>query len=234
VKEILAMFPISWLSAKAIYLTSFMDIIISAGSRVSGAVTSMHVLGMNKDNGPKEQIKLAKIIFFVMIIGIVVVGIVHLSIAYHNPGSLDGKVSPIQGKSLSTFSAELLNFDRGNWANPVHNRIGHTIFGFIFALFLQIACLISPLWPFHPIGILLADTSFIKIAWPSIFVGWSVRRLILAYGGAQVYRQAKPVFLGLIVGHILAGIIWAIVPAVLIAMGGDAAEIGKIYVTPHF
>ena len=39
-----------------------------------------------------------------------------------------------------------------------------------------------------------------------------------------------PLFLGLIIGEVFAAILWAIVPAVLIWMGGDAAEIGHISV----
>jgi uncharacterized membrane protein (DUF441 family) len=52
---------------------------------------------------------------------------------------------------------------------------------------------------------------------------------ILHFGGAKLYRKAAPLFLGLIVGQVLAAAIWAIVPSVLAAMG---AEVLKMRVQP--
>jgi hypothetical protein len=161
VTQVMALFPITWLSTKAIYITHLVDTFINGvGSKVSAVVTMMHAIGMNKNNTPKQHIKLTSVFFIVIVVGIIVAGAVHIDMAYHNPASLDGKVTPIQNKSMNTFSKELSNFDRGNWAPHNHNRIGHTVFGFVLAFILQILCLASPLWPFHPIGLLLSDTPF--------------------------------------------------------------------------
>ena len=39
----------------------------------------------------------------------------------------------------------------------------------------------------------------------SIFIGWLLKILILRYGGARLFRQVTPFFLGLIVGDVEEG-----------------------------
>ena len=47
---------------------------------------------------------------------------------------------------------------------------------------------------------------------------------ILHFGGARLYRKAAPFFMGLIVGQLIAAAIWAIIPSVLAATGGEVLE----------
>jgi hypothetical protein len=63
-------------------------------------------------------------------------------------------------------------------------------------------------WPLHPIGLLLMDSSSMKVFWFSIFIGWGVKRLLLRYGGAGAFKRARPFFIGLIVGETLSAGIW--------------------------
>ena len=125
-------------------------------------------------------------------------------------------------------------FARDSWGGAPYSRLGHTIFGAILAVALQIGCLLSPLWPLHPVGLLIMSghhDGFILHIWPSILFGWAIKRAILLYGGAKAYRSARPLFLGIILGEVFSAILWALVPAVLVWMGGDAAEIGHINIT---
>ena len=55
--------------------------------------------------------------------------------------------------------------------------------------------------------------------WPSLFVAWAVKALILRYGGLPGYRRALPIFYGLILGEFVvgggwtfAGLIWNFQP----------------------
>jgi hypothetical protein len=48
-----------------------------------------------------------------------------------------------------------------------------------------------------------------------MFVAWLLKSLILRYGGMNVYRQALPFFLGLILGDFVTGAAWSIVGTVL-------------------
>jgi hypothetical protein len=63
-------------------------------------------------------------------------------------------------------------------------------------------------WPLHPIGLVLMSSGPMKIMWFSIFIGWGAKRLLLRYGGAGAFRRARPFFVGLIVGEMLAAGVW--------------------------
>jgi hypothetical protein len=64
-------------------------------------------------------------------------------------------------------------------------------------------------WPFHPIGYVAAGLW--SGYWFSFFLGWFVKRFVLKYGGGALFRQATPVFLGLVAGQFAMGIVWFIV-----------------------
>jgi hypothetical protein len=66
-------------------------------------------------------------------------------------------------------------------------------------------------WPFHPIGLVLMNSGPLQQFWFSIFIGWCIKRLLLHYGGASAFRRARPFFIGLIVGEILAAGVWMFV-----------------------
>jgi len=59
-------------------------------------------------------------------------------------------------------------------------------------------------WPLSPIGFLIASswsTNF--LLWGSVFIGWGLSTGVRRYGGLKLYRQARPAFLGLILGDYL-------------------------------
>jgi hypothetical protein len=101
---------------------------------------------------------------------------------------------------------------------PVYNQWFHMGFGLGLAAFLEWACLSMPGWPLHPIGLIMVNTFYANEAWPSIFLGWLAKVLLTRYGGLRAFRAAKPVFMGLIMGEVFAGVFWGLVPAVLAAM----------------
>ena len=66
-------------------------------------------------------------------------------------------------------------------------------------------------WPIHPIGYLTAYSSSMQILWFSFFVGWLANSLCMRYGGVVLFRKLRLFFMGLIVGDLLMGGIWAVV-----------------------
>lgn len=229
---ILSMMPIGWLSSKAIYLTHSVDLILTAStSKVSAAVTAMHGFGIDRENSPRSMARLAKGFFLLIIAGIIIAGAVHISLGYRNATSMGGKYAignPHHLNIEKIIHLPLKSFARESWNTTQYSRVGNTIFGFALAIALQVACLLSPLWPLHPAGLIVVDAEFFRGIWPCIFLGWAIKRSVIMYGGAKVYRQAKPLFLGLILGEVFAAMLWAAVPAILIGLGADAAEIGHL------
>jgi hypothetical protein len=39
--------------------------------------------------------------------------------------------------------------------------------------------------------------------WASIFIGWAAATLVLRYGGLRLFRQLRPIALGLVLGYYL-------------------------------
>jgi len=66
-------------------------------------------------------------------------------------------------------------------------------------------------WPFHPIGYLMGASWPMINFWFSIFLGWMIKAGVLRYGGARVYRNLLPGFLGLILAEFFSAGMWVIV-----------------------
>jgi len=66
-----------------------------------------------------------------------------------------------------------------------------------------------PLWPFHPLGFPIGPV-FGRM-WFSVFVAWSIKVLILKYGGSRLYAHMRPMFLGLILGELVVAGLWVII-----------------------
>jgi len=58
-----------------------------------------------------------------------------------------------------------------------------------------------------------------------VFLGWLSKVMLLRYGGSQTYRAAKPVFLGMIFGELLATVFWCVMSVVLTAHGDSFVNV---------
>jgi len=59
----------------------------------------------------------------------------------------------------------------------------------------------------------------LRSIWFSIFLGWLAKVVIVRFGGAGLYRAARNVFIGLILGEAAAAALWLCVSLVRLAMG---------------
>ena len=66
-------------------------------------------------------------------------------------------------------------------------------------------------WPLHPIGYLTTYSSAMQILWFSFFIGWLCNALVLRYGGVNLYKDVRVLFIGLVVGDMVMAIFWLIV-----------------------
>ena len=66
-------------------------------------------------------------------------------------------------------------------------------------------------WPIHPIAFPLGGYWTTHHLMPSIFLAWLVKSVVLHYGGVVLYRKTRPFFLGLILGHYVAGGVWILI-----------------------
>jgi hypothetical protein len=233
---LMGLLPAGWLTGVSIYLGAFIGFIFPVASRVSPTVMVSHALGLDENRSAGQQIRLCYLLIGVLVAGLVVCGAVHLRMSYHASGSLDGRTVPLSSwgpMMMSQTHKHLQSWHRGSWGAHSYNRVGHVAIGFGLAGALQWACLLTPKWPLHPIGMLMVATYYGNHAWASIFLGWAAKVLLVRYGGTALYRRMRPLFFGLIFGEIFSAIVWTAVPVLLILLGGDPAEVGHIQVLPQ-
>jgi hypothetical protein len=89
------------------------------------------------------------------------------------------------------------------WDGWLHTAIG----GGIMAL-LMLARHHLLWWPLHPIGYPISAVWLMDELWFSIFLAWLIKQVVMKYGGPSLYRQTRPLFLGLIMGQFVASGIW--------------------------
>jgi hypothetical protein len=83
--------------------------------------------------------------------------------------------------------------------------------GFAITLILNILRLRLGWFPFHPVGFAVSSSWSLSLLWLPLMIAWVIKLLILRYGGLRAYRQALPLFLGLILGECILGSIWMLV-----------------------
>jgi hypothetical protein len=93
-----------------------------------------------------------------------------------------------------------------NWTNT-----GFILFGGGFTGWLMWMRQTFVWWPLHPLGYTMLSSWATFKLWFSIFLGWGMKFAIVKYGGLKAYRQARPAFLGLVIGEMLCAGLWAIV-----------------------
>ncbi len=67
------------------------------------------------------------------------------------------------------------------------------------------------LWfPFHPLGYALSGCWTMMVFWFPCLVAWLSKTTLLRYGGMRLYAQARPFFLGLVLGEFTMAIFWTL------------------------
>ena len=56
-------------------------------------------------------------------------------------------------------------------------------------------------WRLHPIGFSITSVGQVKWTMLSLFAAWALKVLLIRFGGLILYSRAKPIFVGLVVGH---------------------------------
>ncbi len=106
--------------------------------------------------------------------------------------------------------APLITWTTGVAPAPVQRGSAMAV-AFVFTFFLYAMRSRFFWWPLHPMGYVLAPMWFTHHLWLSVFLAWTIKALILRYGGLRAYARALPLFLGLILGDCVIGSLWALV-----------------------
>ena len=137
-----------------------------------------------------------------MVIGLIISIYSTLKISYQYRAPYTGGAG-----DMRWLTSVLVGADSGtDWINT-----GFMIFGSLFMVMLMSLRRFFLWWPLHPIGYtMLSSWASFKL-WFSILLGWMMKYGIVKYGGLRAYRQARPIFLGLVLGEMICAGIWAII-----------------------
>ena len=66
-------------------------------------------------------------------------------------------------------------------------------------------------WPIHPLGFATGTFNIMNWVWFSVFTAWTLKTLILKYGGSAGYVKSRPFFLGLVLGQVAVAGLWLVI-----------------------
>jgi hypothetical protein len=213
VGSLTALFPLAWLSPVIVFFNGVFSVLITRTTAVSAAVMTTLALGMDRGASAAWHRKLLISGLILLVIGFVVCGAVHLHMGYRHPNlSTSAKMGANtidQWERAGRTDYQFFTADRA-----------HQAAGFVIGAGLLWACALFPSWPIHPVGILFCQFSIGNLIWFSVFLGWLIKTGVTSLFGGGAYRKARPVFLGLIFGELLAVIVWALVPVIMVWVTG--------------
>ncbi len=73
----------------------------------------------------------------------------------------------------------------------------------------------SLFWFPHPIGYVMLVNPLMSSLWFSFFLGWIAKKLVVKYGGKETYDKTRPIFIGIILGEIMAVLLWTVLGVLL-------------------
>jgi hypothetical protein len=100
---------------------------------------------------------------------------------------------------------------RLNPTQPDYNAVIAVLSGAVVTVWLGVMRLRFWWWPLHPVGYLASNTWGAQWWFIPFFIGWVAKVLVTRYGGLRLYRQTIPLAVGLIVGDLLNGMVWAFI-----------------------
>ncbi len=216
-----AFFPLAWKSPTILLLTGVFYAFLTRATAVNTAVMSTLALGVDRKASPAHRSRLVLAGLAVMLIGFVVCGAVHLEMGYRSD-----EISTAAKTGANAIN-DWVRADRTTFRFFTAER-AHQAAGLGIGLGLLWACSRFPGWPIHPVGILFTRISIGSLVWFSVFLGWLLKTAITRLFGGGAYRKAQPLFLGLVVGELLAVIVWALAPLVIIwTTGAHPSEVPR-------
>ncbi|CAN5619233.1 hypothetical protein BH10PLA1_BH10PLA1_13230 [soil metagenome] len=225
--QLITALPTSLFRANDVYFASVFQLNGVHLTRESLLAFSMHGLRVNESiqSPQKSQRGLLALMAWAAVFGFVVASASSLYCYYHYSLPLaESNDSNLNQVALQIWPREVVanplnQFSEGRFAPKPHNPWLHMSIGVVVTGLLQAATLRWAWWPFLPVAYLVCSTWYIRVAWVSIFLGWLAKTIIVQYGGAKLYQQAKPFFFGLIFGEALAAGLWALINLSM-ALGG--------------
>ncbi|MCC6442121.1 MAG: hypothetical protein IT210_01555 [Armatimonadetes bacterium] len=196
--------PRSHLGPTNLTLLTFMDAVFTRDLR--GLLLAGFLDSSKLGDGVRFRRKRLVWVFLVTIaVSIAAAGFFQLWLPYRR-GAITMYSYPYWGNSLWGFQDNAPAMEGGlpfNWRAPVFFGVGACVTLFLAAMRARFWW-----WPFHPMGYALCASWSMIVFWFPILIAWVLKTLIARYGGMRLYTQARPFFLGLILGEFTMAVFW--------------------------
>lgn len=227
--QILTALPTRLLSPKDAFLYGAAHYTFMQSARESALTFTMHGLNVVDAAEPSPPPRsVAGILGASMVVAAIACVLTSLWCYYHHALPLDPAdttgVLNIFGTKFwpQTYLVDLpTQVQRGFYNAKSYNPWVQLLIGIGVMTVLQALTWRFTAWPLLPIGFLMCTSGYISIAWFSLFIGWIAKVIILRVGGAKLFNDLKPVFIGLIFGEAMATALWLIVTLILAAAGQE-------------
>ncbi len=223
--------PITSFTGRDIYFlgTTFMDVGAFTASQ-SSMNFSLHGLRVADVSGltrtSKQRWGIAAVITWALVFGVIVCAISSLRCYYSYALTLD----PLNPTMINQHClearprAEVVNA-LNQWSD--HRQASTTGYstgvqvsiGVGVAAVLQASTWLFAWWPIQPVGYIVGTGQYMDWVWFSVMLGWLAKVIIVRFGGPRMFLQARPAFVGMIVGETMAGGIWLAINLILAAAG---------------
>jgi len=152
------------------------------------------------------------VIMLSLVLGMVSSNLLLLGMAYHYGGI---NMNEWMMRSMAQYPWDFVSNHLMNPSFTVFSGIFLKITGFVVMILITLAYKYLSWFPFHPLGFAVASTYRVMLPWFSVFLGWLFHNIVLKYGGPKSYNNAKPFFLGLILGAYAAAGVWFIIQLII-------------------
>jgi len=217
--------PVSWRTAAGMYFSGIIGVVSGHLNRLCATTMLSHSLGLDNTATPRRHIRMASVFLGIILLSVIIGGVIQLKLTYTHATTIDQRQNALGCGGAHYFRAFaeplLRNFVDGRTSTRDYNQWGHIFFGAALSGFLLLMCQRNAKWPIHPVALLFVGNWYAHRIWFSVFLGWCMKMLILTYGGGRAYRASRNVFLGIMIGEVAAVVCWAVVAAVVAALGGE-------------
>jgi hypothetical protein len=214
------MVPMAWRSAASMFFSGVLGVWFGPGQRSSVATVAIHALGIKRKHKPKQHAIMGAVFMLVLVASILGAGWVHLRITYRNPVTKSGGAIAGWGRNQLNPATQMLQEHlRGNKTEMLAKKGPGVLFGGGLTALLYSLCQFVPRWPLHPVGLLGAGTWAVARIWHNVFIGWLAKVLVLKYGGPRLYKKVRNAFIGLVMGEVVAVIVWDLYAGMRAIMG---------------
>lgn len=235
VSQVYGSLPPTWFSGRDIWFSGVGTVLGPLGSRDSVMALTQQGLGIAERCGAdapgRHRRPLAALVGWSLLLAFGVSAVTTLYCQYTYPTPILREIVPQGNNFGAVYVPErdvidpFVSHAEGRFPPKQHSTPLHVGIGFVVTALLQLGALQFANWPLLPVGFVASHGAFIANVWFSVFLGWLLKVCIVRFGGAGLYQDARPFFVGMLFGEALVAGFWLALNAVLVLNGYDSQPV---------